>query len=42
MREDYPQRDDSNWLKWIVLKDKNGEMALSTEDVPLERDTVKP
>jgi succinate dehydrogenase / fumarate reductase, flavoprotein subunit len=42
LREDYPQRDDSNWLKWIVLKEKNGEMALSTEDVPLERYTVRP
>jgi succinate dehydrogenase/fumarate reductase flavoprotein subunit len=42
LREDYPERDDSNWLKWIILKDTNGEMALSTEDVPLERYTVKP
>lgn len=34
-REDFPKRDDKNWLKWIIAKkDKNGDMALSTQDVP--------
>lgn len=36
-REDYPRRDDKNWLKWIIVsQDGRGEMALSTQDVPKE------
>jgi succinate dehydrogenase/fumarate reductase flavoprotein subunit len=35
LREDFPGRDDSRWLKWIVVRDKDGEMSLSTEDVPI-------
>jgi succinate dehydrogenase/fumarate reductase flavoprotein subunit len=36
-REDYPRRDDKNWLKWIfVRQDENGQMQLSTEDIPKE------
>ena len=34
LREDFPERDDAKWLKWILLEDKDGEMLLSTEDVP--------
>lgn len=34
-REDYPRRDDENWLKWVRVKqDEKGHMQLSTEDVP--------
>ncbi len=42
IREDYPERDDVDHLKWIILKDNNGEMALSTEKVPIERYPYKP
>ena len=36
-REDYPTRDDKNWLKWIMVKqDEQGQMQLWTEDVPKE------
>ncbi|MEW6554719.1 MAG: FAD-dependent oxidoreductase [Actinomycetota bacterium] len=42
VREDYPARDDANWLKWIVLREKDGEMAVSTEDIPMERYPHKP
>ena len=42
IREDYPDRNDAEFLKWIILKDSNGEMALSTERVPIERYTYKP
>jgi succinate dehydrogenase/fumarate reductase flavoprotein subunit len=41
-REDYPGRDDKNWLKWIVLREAGGNMALSTEPVPIEKYKVKP
>ena len=42
IREDYPERDDTNWLKWILAKDVDGEMVVSTEDVPVDRYPLKP
>lgn len=42
-RVDYPERDDKNWLKWIIIQQgKNGEMELSTQDIPMERYKFKP
>ena len=41
-REDYPETDNTNWLKWIILKEQNGEMTVSTEDIPIERYPLKP
>ena len=35
-REDYPERDDENWLKWIVLRDEEGKMKFWTVPVPKE------
>jgi succinate dehydrogenase/fumarate reductase flavoprotein subunit len=40
-REDYPERDDPNWLKWIIVEQKAGKMALCTEPVPIEKDRIK-
>ena len=37
LREDYPEMDNENWLKWIILKNVDGVMTLSTEDVPIEK-----
>jgi succinate dehydrogenase/fumarate reductase flavoprotein subunit len=42
IREDYPEMDNKNWLKWIIIQDKKGEMVISTEDVPIERYPMKP
>lgn len=42
LREDYPQMDNENWLKWIVCENKDGEMEFSTEDVPIETYQVQP
>lgn len=41
-REDYPQRDDKNWLKWVIVKQEAGEMVTRTEPIPIERYTYKP
>jgi len=41
-REDYPKRDDDSWLKWIILKQERGRMALSTEPIPMGDYRVKP
>lgn len=42
LREDYPQRDDANWLKWIDVVNQDGEMHFSTTNVPVECWPVKP
>ncbi len=34
-REDYPYRDDE-WLAWVLIQEKGGQMALETESVPHE------
>jgi succinate dehydrogenase/fumarate reductase flavoprotein subunit len=41
-REDFPKRDDQNWLKWIVIKQGAGGMELTAEPMPLDRYKVKP
>jgi succinate dehydrogenase/fumarate reductase flavoprotein subunit len=40
-RTDHPRRDE-DWLKWIVIQQKQGEISLRTEPVPLERYPFKP
>ena len=42
LREDYPQMDNANWLKWIVVENDNGEMKFTTEDVPIDTYQVQP
>lgn len=42
LREDYPERNDAEFLKWIELRDDHGAMAVSLRDVPIERYPVKP
>ena len=42
IREDYPERDDEEWLKWVLIKDNKGEMEVSYERVPIERYPYKP
>ena len=42
IREDYPERDDANWLKWISIKDVDGEPEISMEDIPIDRYPCKP
>ena len=33
IREDYPARDDHNWLKWILIEEREGRAFISTEPV---------
>jgi hypothetical protein len=42
MNEDYPDTDNENWLKWIVLKQLDGEMVLQTEDIPMQLNVYQP
>ena len=41
-REDYPQRDNANWLKWIEQRQVDGRHELHTVPVPIEDYPVKP
>jgi len=41
-REDFPNQDDENWRKWIVIQQKEGKMAISMEKIPFERYKTKP
>jgi succinate dehydrogenase/fumarate reductase flavoprotein subunit len=42
MREDYIDRDDKNWLKWIVADNVSDEFVFSTEDIPINRYKYQP
>jgi len=33
-REDYPRRDDPNWLAWVILKQENNKMKAFKRDIP--------
>ena len=35
-REDYPARDDDNWLAWVKLKKKDGRMVCVKHEIPKE------
>ena len=41
-REDFPERDDKNWLKWIILKQDEGKMKLSSQPIPIGKYKIKP
>lgn len=40
--EEYPDIDNIDWLKWIVLKGNNGSIRVSTEEIPIETYPMKP
>ena len=41
-REDYPYRDDENWLKWVIVKKIQDKMVVTTEEIPIERFKIQP
>ena len=36
LREDFPERDDARWLKWVVLQKQGDGMVLRTDDIPID------
>jgi len=42
VREDFPQTDNKNWLKWIDLKNDGGKIAINFERVPVEKYKFQP
>lgn len=41
-RLDYPQRNDKNWLKWVICQQKGQGAEVWTEPVPFEKYPLKP
>jgi len=41
-REDYAERDDVSWLKWIILKLQKGKVQVSFEPIPIDRYPFQP
>jgi succinate dehydrogenase / fumarate reductase flavoprotein subunit len=41
-REDYPDRDNKNWLKWILISQENDKLSFRTAPVPLDKYKFKP
>ncbi len=41
-REDFPQRDDKNWFKWITVESRDGAPHLATLPVPVEKYKLQP
>lgn len=35
LREDFPERDDARWLKWVIVQKQGDTMVLRAEDVPI-------
>jgi len=42
LREDYPNRNDKNWLGWIVINRKGEDTNLRFEPLPLGKYKIKP
>ncbi len=42
LREDFPERDDERWLKWVIVQKDAEGMRLRTDDIPMERYPYKP
>lgn len=42
LREDYPEMDNQNWMKYITVKNKAGNMVFETEPVPVDQWKIKP
>jgi succinate dehydrogenase/fumarate reductase flavoprotein subunit len=41
-REDFPQRDDTNWFKWINIQQGDGGPRLTTQPIPLDTYRLRP
>ena len=41
-REDYPDKDDANWLKWVTCKNTGSEIEVRAEPIPFKNYRYKP
>jgi len=41
-REEYPETNNKEWLKWVIAEKKNGEIVTFTEDIPIQNYKYQP
>jgi succinate dehydrogenase/fumarate reductase flavoprotein subunit len=41
-REDYPARDDQNWLKWVQVYKAGDEIGCAVEPIPFAEHDLRP
>lgn len=41
-RQDFPYKDNANWLKWVFVKKDGKELKVRTEAIPFSKYQVKP
>lgn len=41
-REDFSARDDKKWLKWVIIKQQDSKMKLTTQSIPIDKYKIKP
>jgi len=41
-REDYPERDDKNWLKWVIAKMEGNDLKVWAEAIPINEYPIRP
>ncbi|HHX51327.1 MAG TPA: FAD-binding protein, partial [Clostridia bacterium] len=42
IRLDYPEIDNVNWLKWVLVTKKEDELILNTRDIPIDSYPMRP
>ena len=42
LREDYPERDDANWLKWVIIRKDGDDMEVTAEPIPFDQYKYQP
>jgi L-aspartate oxidase len=42
IRGDYPERDDANWLKWVIAKKGESGIEVWAEPIPFDEYPLKP
>jgi succinate dehydrogenase/fumarate reductase flavoprotein subunit len=42
VREDYPETDNINWLKWITMKREGKGLIIKADPIPIETYSLKP
>lgn len=41
-RIEYPEKDNQNWMKWVLADNVDGEVVISTEEVPIQNYRFQP
>ncbi len=41
-REEYPERDDANWLKWVIAKREGDDINVWAEPIPMDEYPLRP